>query len=208
MPNIIIDGLDQEIQARLPADLATQFRPLFKDIFWLGMKWHEYATLFGDKGNFELLHRTASYLFQIVEDTMWDDLILHVSRLIGPTKSMGKENLTVRRIPELIQDLGLKDEIQSLVDSCQAHCTFVSDHRNKRLAHYDLETAVQNLEANLTGVSRLQLRLAVESLQKIVQRIYAHYADTHFDFDTSLRTDNAESLLRALATAENAAVAR
>ncbi|WP_457009998.1 hypothetical protein [Luteimonas sp. A537] len=70
MPNIIIDGLDQEIQARLPADLAAQFRPLFKDIFWLGMKWHEYATLFGDKRNFELLHRTAGYLFQIVEDTM------------------------------------------------------------------------------------------------------------------------------------------
>ncbi|MGY0653083.1 AbiU2 domain-containing protein [Luteimonas sp. A537] len=134
--------------------------------------------------------------------------MLHVSRLTGPTKSMGKENLTVRRIPDLVQDFGLRNEIQNLVDSCQAHCTFVSDHRNKRLAHYDLETAVQNLEANLTGVSRLQLRLAVESLQEIVQKIYAHYANTHFDFDTSLRTDNAESLLRALAAAESKGVAR
>ena len=121
---------------------------------------------------------------------------------------MGKENLTVRRIPKLIQDLALQSEIQSLVDACQTHCTFVSDHRNKRLAHYDLETAVQNLEANLAGVSRLQLELAVKSLQTIVQKIYAHYASTHFDFDTSLRTDNADSLLRALATAERAAVAR
>src|SRR5690606_26205574 len=59
MPNIVIGGLDQEMQERLPADLSSQFRPLFKDIFWLGMKWREYATLFGDESNFELLHRTA-----------------------------------------------------------------------------------------------------------------------------------------------------
>ncbi len=208
MPNIQIDGLDQEMQAHLPADLSLQFRPLFKDIFWLGMKWHEYETLFGDEGNFDLLHRTASYLFQIIDDTMWDDMILHLSRLVGPEKSLGKENLTVRRVPELIQDLSLKSEIQSLVDSCQAHCSFVTDHRNKRLAHYDLVVAVQNLEASLTGVSRTEMRLAVESLQSIMQKIYAHYANVHFEFDTSLRTDNAESLIRALERAERASVAR
>ena len=83
MPNIVIGGLDQEMQARLPTELSSQFLPLFKDIFWLGMKWHEYATLFGDKSNFELLHRTAGYLFQIIDDTMWDDMILHLSRLVG-----------------------------------------------------------------------------------------------------------------------------
>jgi len=86
------------MQERLPPELSSQFRPLFKDIFWLGMKWHEYATLFGEKSNFELLHRTASYFFQIIDDTMWDDMILHLSRLVGPEKSAGKEDLTVRRI--------------------------------------------------------------------------------------------------------------
>ena len=208
MPNIVIGGLDQEMQERLPADLSSQFRPLFKDIFWLGMKWREYATLFGDESNFELLHRTASYLFQIIDDTMWDDMILHLSRLFGPAKSMGKANLTVRRIPDLIQDASLRSEIQDLVDSCQAHCAFVADHRNKRLAHYDLEVATQNLEASLTGVSRMEMRRAVESLQSIMQKIYAHYTDVHFDFDPSLRTDNAESLIRALKRAECAAIAR
>lgn len=208
MPNIIIDGLDQKMQACLPEDLSAEFRPLFKDIFWLGMKWHEYATLFGNRSNFELLQRTAGYLFQIINDTMWDDLILHLSRLVGPTRSMGKENLTIRRMPELIQDPALKSEIERLIESCRSNCIFVTDHRNKRLAHHDLETAIQNLEANLTGVSRVQMRLAVESLQEIAQKIYAHYADAHFHFDTSLRTDNADSLLRALARAEHSAAAR
>ena len=208
MPNIIIGGLDKEMQEHLPQELSSQFLPLFKDIFWLGMKWHEYTTLFGEESNFELLHRTASYLFQIIDDTMWDDMILHLSRLVGPKKSMGKENLTIRRMPELIQDLVLRNEIQGLVDSCQLHCTFVTDHRNKRLAHYDLEVATQNMEARLTGVSRVKMRRAVESLQSIMQKIYAHYANVHFDFDTSLRTDNAEALIRALDRAEHAAIAR
>lgn len=208
MPNIVIGGLDQEMQERLPPELSSQFRPLFKDIFWLGMKWHEYATLFGEKSNFELLHRTASYLFQIIDDTMWDDMILHLSRLVGPGKTMGKENLTIRRIPELIQDSVLRGEIQALVDSCQLHCAFVTDHRNKRLAHYDLEVATQNLEAGLSGVSRVEMRRALESLQSIMQTIFAHYANVHFDFDPSLRTDNAEALIRALGRAERAAVAR
>ena len=204
MPNILMGGLDQEIQAQLPPELASQFRPLFKDIFWLGMKWREYATLFGDESNFYLLHRTASYLFQIIDDIMWDDMILHLSRLVGSAKSMGKENLTVRRIPELIQDAALKSEIQELVESCQAHCAFVAEHRNKRLAHYDLEIAIQNLEASLAGVSRMEMRRAVESLQSIMQKIYAHYTDRHFDFDSSLRSDNANSLIRALERADRA----
>lgn len=206
MPTISIDGLDNEMQARLPTELASQLRPLFKDVFWLGMKWHEYATLFGNKDNFELLHRTASYLFQIIDDTMWDDMLLHLSRLVGPVKSMGKANLTVRRIPDLIQDLELRGEIQGLVDSCQAHCTFVMEHRNRRLAHYDLEVATKNLEASLTGVSRLEMRRAVEALQSLMQKIYAHYANVHFDFDTSARNDNAESLVGALRRAERTGV--
>ena len=202
MPNIIIDGLDQKIQHHLPPGLATQFRPIFKDVFWLGMKWHEYSTLFGDRDNHDLLNRTAGYLFLIVQDTMWDDLLLHISRLVGPRKSAGKDNLTIQRLPELIPDAQLSGETKALVDSCVAHCSFVADHRMKRLAHYDLDTAIREREKDLTGVSRLQIRQAVEHLQTIVHKIYAHYADTHHVFDTSLHSGNADSLLHALRKSE------
>ena len=202
MPNIIIDGLDQKIQDELPADLAVQFRPLFKDIFWLGMKWHEYSVLFGSKESVDLLNRTAGYLFLIVQDTMWDDLLLHISRLVGAESSLGKQNLTIRRISGLIDSPDLREEISPLIDACIAHCSFVSDHRNKRLAHIDLQVAVGEREEHLTGVSRLQIRQAVEMLQEIIRLIYAHYADVHFVLDTNLRTGNADSLVQALTIAE------
>lgn len=208
MPNIVIDGLDQKIQERLPADLAAQFRPLFKDIFWLGMKWHEYSVLFGDKANFELLNRSAGYLFLIIQDTMWDDLLLHISRLVGQKSTFGKANLTIQRIPDLIQDGNLQGRIAPLVSACIAHCIFVADHRNKRLAHYDLDTAMGEREQRLTGVSRLQIQQAVEILQEIVRSIYAHYADTHFVFDTNLQSGNADALVRALTIAERSRDAR
>lgn len=82
----------------------------------------------------------------------------------------------------------------------------VIEHRNRRLAHYDLEVATKNLEANLTGASRLEMRHAVEALQSLMQKIYAHYTNVHFDFDTSARNDNAESLIGALRRAERAGV--
>lgn len=208
MPNIIIDGLDQKIQEQLPADLAVQFRPLFKDILWLGMKWHEYSVLFGNMANYELLNRTAGYLFLIVQDTMWDDLLLHISRLVGPRLSRGKENLTIRRIPDLIENQELHGKVSQSIESCVAHCSFVKDHRNKRLAHYDLETAVENREEHLTGVSRMQIRQAVEMLQEIIRVVYAHYADTHFVFDTNLSSGNADSLVHALMIAERSSDAR
>ena len=204
MPNIVITGLDEQIKSSLPGSLAEQFTPLFKDIFWLGAKWHEYDALFGSgKPTVDLLNRAAGYLFLIIQDTLWDDLLLHLSRLTGPEKTLSKDNLTIRRLPGLIPDSELRQKIDALVASCVDHCDFVKDHRNKRLAHHDLGMAVEGREKDLTGVSRAQIRQAVDQMRNIVGTVFEHYTDSTFIFGTEHMSQNADTLIAILRRAEH-----
>ena len=199
MPNIVIDGVPEAIRADMPPDLAVQFLPLFQEVFWLGAKWTEYRTLYGSgKETVDLLNRTAGYLFLIVQDTLWDDLLLHISRLTGPVRTLGKDNLTIRRLPELIDNEELSRDVAQRIDSCVTQASYASDHRNKRLAHHDLAMAVSDGASELTGVSRLKIGQTVEALQDIIHVVYAHYTNTHFIFDTNLQSHNSDALIHAL----------
>lgn len=72
----------------MSAQLAEQFEPLFKEIMWLTAKWSEFLKLYAaDKETIDLLNRSAGYFFLIVQDTLWDDILLHLSRLSGPAQT-------------------------------------------------------------------------------------------------------------------------
>jgi len=204
MANIVVDGVPEKIKANMPPDLAAQFLPLFQEVFWLGAKWTEYRILYGSgKDTVDLLNRTAGYLFLIVQDTLWDDLLLHIARLTGPIKSMGKDNLTVRRLPDLIDDQALRLDLSRRIESCLHQAAYVSDHRSKRLAHHDLAMALNDGAKELTGVSGVMIGQTVEALQDIIRVVYGHYTDTHFIFDTNLQSHNSDALIYALMQLES-----
>jgi hypothetical protein len=111
---------------------------------------------------------------------------------------MGKDNLTVRRLPDLIDNEALRVDVAQRVDSCVAQAAYASDHRNKRLAHHDLTMAVNDGAKELTGVSRLAIGQTVEARQDIIRVVYGHYTDAHFIFDTHLQSHNSDALLYVL----------
>ena len=183
----------------MPPDLAAQFMPLFQEVFWLGAKWTEYRNLYGmGKETVDLLNRTAGYLFWIVQETLWDDLLLHIARLTGPIRSSGKDNLTIRRLADLIDNGALQFNVAQRVDSCTAQSEYALDHRHKRLAHHDLAMAVSDGAKELSGVSRQQISQTVEALQDIIRVVYEHYAEVHFIFDTNLQSHNSDALIHVL----------
>ena len=58
------------------------------------MKWEEYLELFGKTSSrIHLLNQSAPVFFKIVQDSLWENIILHLARLTDPPKSAGKNNL-------------------------------------------------------------------------------------------------------------------
>ena len=78
-------------------ELGSLYDALWQEVAGLHGKWSEYAALFGTReSRVDLLNQAAPYFFRIVQDSLWEDVLLHIARLTDPPKSAGKSNLTVQ----------------------------------------------------------------------------------------------------------------
>ena len=138
---------DEEIKQHhiesLGKELGSLYNELHNELEWLYMKWNEYVELFGTKpSRINLLNEAASGFFWIVNDTLWESIILHIARLTDPPQSAGKHNLTVQCLPVLIEDEKVSDHVKELIDIAGEKSDFCRDWRNRHLAHRDLKLAI------------------------------------------------------------------
>src|SRR3990172_5145349 len=98
-------------------ELGSLYHALWNELAWLYAKWGEYVEMFGTKSSrIELVNQAAGHFFRVVQDSLWEDTLLHIARLTDPPKSRGKDNLTIRRLPGLIHQADLKKNVTALVD--------------------------------------------------------------------------------------------
>ncbi len=74
-------------------DLGSVFNELCNELAWLYIKWNQYVELYGTKSSrIELTNQAAPLFFRIVQDTLWEDTLLHIARFTDPPKSAGKKS--------------------------------------------------------------------------------------------------------------------
>src|SRR3990172_2638130 len=94
------DEVEEEHLDKLGPDLGPVYHALWNECAWLHVKWQQYKELYGTKPErIDLLNNTARVFFRVVEDSLWADILLHLTTLTDPPKSVGKENLTICRLP-------------------------------------------------------------------------------------------------------------
>jgi hypothetical protein len=79
--------------------LGPAFHRLWNDCVWLHLKWCEYRSVFGSsEARVDLLNTTARGFFGIVQDVLWQDVVLHICRFTDPAKTAGRETLSLRAV--------------------------------------------------------------------------------------------------------------
>jgi hypothetical protein len=149
----------------------------------LHRKWSEYVELFGTKeSRIVLLNQTAPLFFRIVQDSMWENVLLNIARLTDPPKSQGKYNLTIRRLEEVIDHSETKATVQSLTKEALNASAFCRDWRNRHIAHQDLLLALEQDAKPLEEASRQKVREALKALESVLNAVSAHYLDSQTSF--------------------------
>lgn len=83
----------------------------------LHVLWQQYRQLFGDDPDtVHLLNRTSGLFFKIVQDELWDSVLLGVSRMTDPPATGKKRNLTIQSLLPLISDTEVQGEVGDLCD--------------------------------------------------------------------------------------------
>lgn len=164
--------------------LGSLYHELWQEVARLYRKWHEYVELFGSKSSrVELLNKAASTFFRIVQDSLWEETLLHIARLSDPPKSAGRPNLTLQRLPPLIDDKETAAAVRRLIEKMCVATEFCKDWRNRRIAHRDLDFVLSKGAIPLKPASREKVKIALIAIVEILNAVECHYRKTTTFFD-------------------------
>jgi hypothetical protein len=198
----------EEVEAERLNVLGPQLGPLYhalhNEVSWLHAKWKQYRHLYASADTVDLLNETAGFFFQVVQDVMWSDTMLHIARLTDAPRSAGKDNLTLSRLAGAIEDAALATRVAALVESAKTETAFVRDWRNRHLAHRDLQLALDSGAQPLPAVSHDQMERALAALRSVMNEIQLQYWDSTTAYEFFVARSDAESLTYYLSEAVKA----
>ena len=110
-------------------ELGELFYLLKQQLFQQFVQWNEYVDAFGtNEERIALLNKVAGGFARSVQDALWADVLLGLTRITDPPKSVGKDNLSIARIPDLL-DGELKESVAELVKAAADATAFARDWR-------------------------------------------------------------------------------
>ena len=180
-------------------ELGSVYGALWNELVWLNWKWMEYVELFGEKeSRLELMNQAAGYFFGIIQQTLWEDCLLHIARLTDPPNSGKKENLSICRLPDLVKHEHTNDELKALIDRAVNSAEFCRDWRNRHIAHRDLQLALEQSAAPLEFASRERVKVSLRTLADVLAKVELHYNGSTTAFEAAGPPRGALSLLYVL----------
>jgi len=182
------------------AELGAIYHVISNEVAGLHAKWEQYCRLFAtSERRVKLLNETAGYFFRLIQDTFFEDVVLGLARLtdsiqIGRGKK-AQENLTLQRLPSLIPDPRLRQDLEGLVEAALDACDAPRAWRNKRLAHRDLPVALATTGDPLPGISRADINVALGAFRTLLNQLEENYGAPVYYEHVLTNAGDADSLL-------------
>ena len=178
--------------------LGLLYSRLWAECTHLHMTWGEYVVLFGtSEENVDLLNRAAPAFTKMIQDALWENVLMHLCRLVDSRSTLGKENLTILRLPELVSG-SLKMEVEQAISDVLKSCDFAKDWRNRRISHSDLDLNTGASSLPLAVASRAKVREALKELCKVLNLVERHYTNSEVMYDFIEPRGGSKSLLFVL----------
>lgn len=167
------------------ADLGPTYYAIVCEIVALRQKWGDYLALYGHSPErVTILNNSAATFFGRHEAILWNDILLHIARLIDAPRTSGRDNLSIQILPDLIYEKDRTSQIRALVKAAIERSIFVNSWRNIVLAHKDHDFALKSPSAReLDPASREKVRGSIESIKMVMKVVHECYFDAHISFD-------------------------
>ncbi len=142
-----------------------------------------------------MLTECASTFFFIVHNVLIDDGIISLSKLTDPAGKGKRNKLSFARLQKQMRNNGdkkLADELSRILQTLDEKSQLIRAHRNKRIAHLDLQTAI-----NKVKLDKISVKMIGEMLELTVEYMNAlegHYYHRHVEYGwgiTSVRDGEA-----------------
>ena len=187
---------------QIPPSFTEIFYELRNQITWLHSRWIIYRQLFGhSERRIELLNECASVFFYIIQEVLLGEVLVALSKLTDPARSMNHDNLSLEQLQSRTEAEGktqLTTILRNLLDRLHGKCQTFRLHRNKRLAHFDLTTAMQSTPNLLPGISREMIEEALKLVREYMNTIEEHYNQSETGYEHFIMSSDGDALVTIL----------
>lgn len=171
-------------------ELGPIYNALTNDVTWLHAKWNQYRQLYAHSPErVTLLNEVGGFFFRIVQDTLFENVALHVARLADPPRTRNKDNLSLQRLSEAIHDSALAADVRGLVNTALAACKSFRAWRHRSIAHRDLTLVLATSSDPLPGVSRAEVESALAAIRAVLNRLETHYWQSEIAYEHFIPRD-------------------
>jgi hypothetical protein len=179
--------------------LGPAYQTLRNELAWLYVKWDQYLALFGSTAErMDLLNDIAPLFFRIAEDTLWDDILASVARVSGPAAVASGSAVTLRSLPDLVDDSAVRAEITLLVADVIKQTEYAREPRNRRPTDDGLAVALERPARPIARPRRLMVANSLGSIAAVLNRLNLHYRKQTTTFDIGDYPNGALALVHAL----------
>jgi hypothetical protein len=186
----------------MPSEIRSVFTALQDEVIWLHAKWIIHRQLFGtSEERIDLLNDFGPDLFQIIYDSLLNDVLLTMSRLTDPAISFKKENLSLSRLTNMIEGTEDKEfltEIRALQAKTDEQCEPFRRLRNRVIAHNDLAAALSHHHDPLPDITRQMIENGLSSIRDYMSAIDTFFDATETDYKQPHLRGDGDSLIHYL----------
>jgi hypothetical protein len=190
--------LGSSMQA-MPHTLAEIHERLQQEVSNLHAKWRIFRQLYTvSQERIGILRKTTPGFFGLIQRVLLDDISLTISRLTDPLKSAGKENLSLALLVESASstdDTHFRSRTQRALEDLQEHCAPFRAHRNRKIAHRDLPTALEYHPEPLPSVDGEKIDNALKMIAAFMNDFQNHYEQTSMAYEHVVISGDANDLV-------------
>jgi hypothetical protein len=131
--------------------------------------------LFGSEENLSIINKSAANVFLIFHAVLMEAVVIGLNRLCDPAKDrQGNQNLSIEALRESLQitDHELQKKLLQLECAIKVEVKKLNPFRNKRIAHNDLDTHLEDLHRSIDNNA---INESLTLLQEYVNTICLHY---------------------------------
>jgi AbiU2 len=178
----------------MPSSIAEVFEELHQDVCQIYLEWNLYREVFGEsEDRIALLNRTAKTLFGSLQRMLQDSVYLGLTRMTDPARNRHHDNLTLRQLCEraLGQDPSFLASVEKAVANAERICLPFRDHRNKRIAHSDMPSAMKR---TFVRPSRQSVEEALGSIAAVMNIFHFQYGSSEFLYKATIFAGGGDAL--------------
>lgn len=186
--------------SKMPKEIGDIYDGLDRELSWYQRTLTALYDLYVDKSaNVEIFNALAPDFFGFLQRTLVDSLIVLLGRLTDAESNRSQENLSFKRLVAEVdnsQHAPLRDEVHIHLAKIELHSQSARKHRNKRVAHSDLDIALSS--STLPDIVIVDFKEVLKACRDLLNAVASYFDGFEVSHTVAPAPGGTHSLLLAL----------